>query len=150
MKRTIVLIVAIFLVGQNMSGQEDMRLRKNHISFEILTFYGVGIAYERLFNTGHFVRGSIRGGLISSFSPSIGGSMLLGKQHNLELGVDYLIRYEEAIAADDEQLRFSRLEPFFGYRFQSKKGFTIRAFCPFRFDSYFGIPNIGLSFGYTF
>ncbi|MBU3026044.1 hypothetical protein [Zobellia galactanivorans] len=151
MKSTIIFLLVIFFLGQEgIKGQEGTSYRKNYISFNILPFYGVGMAYERLLNTGRFVRGSVRGRLISSLSPSIGGSILLGKTHNLELGADYLISYKaDGLSNPDNKMRFSRLEPFFGYRFQHKKGFTARVFCPFRYEDFFGIPNIGLSIGYS-
>lgn len=153
-KRLVVLTIAVLLSANMVHSQEQMSSRKNQLSIELLLFYGIGVSYERLYNEDHLFRGTFRGRILSaslppespSLSPSVGGSLLIGKKHNFEFGIDYLMNYEGP--TDKEE--FNRLEPIFGYRFRHKKGITMRVFFPFSFDGYYGIPDMGLSIGCAF
>ncbi len=121
---------------------------------------GIGAGYERYLSQNKKLKPTIRAGagLVHSFqkiSYYAGGSLLWGGTSNVELGVNYLVNYDQSTfsSLDVSQSMFvNGYQVIIGYRYQAKRGFLTRIYWVVPIGccgSWFPIYS-GLSLGYAF
>lgn len=181
MKYAILLIYVWGILSQTLCSQERVFEKKSIVFLEFMgaADEGVGIGYEHYFLWNDVSRSTLRAGISKDFQHDdvpvfLGGSLIFGKRHNLEIGLNYMRKdpedfYIENLDYDFNEEYSSENSQFFnvtkrrdiynfllGYRYQNERsGIMIRHFIGTkvkRSKRLFGDPGIhvGASFGIAF
>ncbi len=177
--RHVFFLITMLLALNVLYSQEESRKRKNLVFLELLGAAegSAGIGYERYFQLNRLFWYSLRGGL--SYDPQykfvpifLGNSLMFGKRHNIEMGLNYMRKYPQLIAVFNSEFNPNKQEgPYnssyeeivqrrdifnflLGYRYQNERsGFMVRTFIgtPIKNELYFNVgPHIGISVGLSF
>lgn len=179
MIRPIFFIFTLLLAFSSLYSQEEPRRRSNLVFLELMgaADEGAGIGYERYFQLNEQFRYSLRGGL--SYTPEykyfpffFGNSLMFGKRHNIEVGLNFMAKYPDTYDVDNPEFnpekeivrsnvplkeivrRRNIFNGLLGYRYQNEKsGFMIRTFLgtTIKKNQKFSVgPHGGVSLGLSF
>ena len=165
--RFIILFAFVGLGLNNAFCQSETNTRKNIVYTEVAgaVVVGYGLGYERYITIDQSKRVSLRGGggiinHFNDFTSFMGGSFILGRKSSLEIGLNYLVNYDdstfqgidEPIGRADERFK-NDWQTLIGYRYQNwENGIIFRVFyvppagCCGSYIPIFG----GASLGYAF
>ncbi|MEM9339359.1 MAG: hypothetical protein AAGA66_11570 [Bacteroidota bacterium] len=160
---TVLLLASVTCQGQKSAKKPRYRYRENGVLVELAgtAVIGVGLSYERYFNIGLPVKYLVRAGLnlidyYSTLSPHVGGSVLVGGNHNLELGYNMIFGPDLSKLDSDPRIVDVASQLLIGYRVQPPIGrFLMRAYVvppvlDFDLPTFFFFTYGGITFGYTF
>ena len=179
MMRHIFFIVTMILTCNILCSQEELREKNNLVFLEFLgsAYEGAGIGYERYFRLNKLFRYSLRGGLsydlqFKYVTLFMGNSLMFGKRHNIEMGLNYMRKYPERVEVHNSEFNpgkemgpdnssneeiVERRDIFnflLGYRYQNERsGFMVRSFigAPIKRNQYLvPSPHLGFSVGLSF